>query len=103
MEIYTHLLSRNGFKTQPEAYFVFYQVDKTGGGFQNSLPFIEQLKVIKLNTDWVADVFEQAVMVARRDTPPEIETLCDHCAYVQKSGSFFEKPKKKSKIQLIEE
>src|SRR5258708_690172 len=39
MEVYSYLLHQNGFKTHPEAYFVFYQVDKTGGGFQNALPF----------------------------------------------------------------
>lgn len=89
MEIYSWLLGQNGFKTHPEAYFVFYQVDKSGGGFQNVLPFIEQLKAVRVNKDWVADVFEQAVTVARRDSPPEIETMCEHCMYVQKAGKFF--------------
>ncbi|MBX4190201.1 PD-(D/E)XK nuclease family protein [Candidatus Parcubacteria bacterium] len=97
MDIYNWLLDRNGFQTQPEAYFVFYQVDKTGGGFQNALPFIEQLKAIKVDKTWVGDVFEQAVMVARRDTPPEIETPCPHCIYVQQAAQFFNPPAKKSK------
>ncbi len=103
MEVYTWLLGRNGFQTQGEAYFVFYQVDKTGGGFQNVLPFIEQLKSVRVNTSWVGDVFEQAVAVARRDTPPELSTPCEHCIYVQKAGSFFEKPaaKKKTKITPV--
>ncbi len=91
MDIYNWLLDRNGFQTQPEAYFVFYQVDKSGGGFANALPFIEQLKAIKVDKSWVGDVFEQAVMVARRDTPPEIETPCTHCIYVQQASVYFEK------------
>src|SRR3989344_2588634 len=84
MDIYTYLFDRNGFQTQPEAYFVFYQVDKSGGGFQNSLPFIEQLKSVKVDKSWVGDVFEQAVMVARRDTPPHLPTPSAHSIYVQK-------------------
>jgi len=88
MDIYTYLLDRNGFKTHTEAYFVFYQVDKTGGGFQNALPFIESLKAVKADKSWVGDVFEQAVAVARRDTPPEIMTPCPHCIYVQQAGKF---------------
>lgn len=95
MDIYNWLLDRNGFQTHPEAYFVFYQVDKSGGGFQNSLPFIEQLKAVKVDKSWVGDVFEQAVMVARRDTPPEIETMCTHCMYVQQAGAFFNPPQTK--------
>ncbi len=88
MDIYTYLLDRNGFKTHTEAYFVFYQVDKTGGGFQNALPFIESLKAVKADKSWVGDVFEQAVMVARRNTPPEITMPCPHCVYVQQAGKF---------------
>ena len=91
MDIYTWLLGRIGFETQAEAYFVVYQVDKTGGGFQNALPFREELRVVKVDPRWVGDVFEQAVTVARRDIPPELESPCEHCIYVQKAGSFFEK------------
>lgn len=99
MDIYSWLLDRNGFATHPEAYFVFYQVDKSGGGFANALPFIEQLKAVKVDKSWVGDVFEQAVMVARRDTPPEIETMCPHCLYVQQAGQYFETPKAKPRAK----
>ena len=88
MDIYTYLLDRNGFKTHTEAYFVFYQVDKTGGGFQNALPFIESLKAIKVDKSWVANAFEQAIAVARQDTPPEVIMPCPHCVYVQQAGKY---------------
>lgn len=106
MEVYSYLLDKNGFQSYPEAFFVFYQVDKTGGGFNNALPFIEQLKSVKVNKSWVGDFFEQAVMVARRDTPPDLETPCEHCIYVQKSASFFEPvpaKKKSSKLTPVSE
>jgi hypothetical protein len=100
MDVYNWLLQRKGYQTQAEAYFVVYQVDKTGGGFQNALPFREELRVIKTNPEWVGDVFEQAVIVARRETPPDLETPCEHCIYVQKASSFFPAPVKKRASKL---
>lgn len=85
MDIYTYLLDQNGFKTHTEAYFVFYQVDKTGGGFQNSLPFVESLKAVRADKSWVQNIFEQAVACARNATPPEIILPCPHCIYVQQA------------------
>ncbi len=83
MDIYTRILNLKGFETQPHAYFVFYQVQKDGGGFQNVLPFKEILKRIDVNPSWVSDVFERAVQTARQDTPPINQNHCDHCHYVE--------------------
>ena len=88
MDIYTYLLHQNGFKTHTEAYFVFYQVDKTGGGFQNALPFIESLKAVRADKSWVGDVFEQAVLTTRKASPPELVAPCQHCLYVQQANRF---------------
>ena len=86
MDIYTFLLSKNGYQTQSNAYFVYYLVQKDGGGFKNALPFKEELRAITVNPDWVASSFEQAVNVARQDSPPLIPPAgghCDHCHYVE--------------------
>ncbi len=83
MDIYTHILNLKGFETQPHAYFVFYQVQKDGGGFQNVLPFKEQLKRIDVNPSWVSDIFERAVQTARQDIPPINQNHCDHCHYIE--------------------
>lgn len=88
MDIYTHILNLKGFETQPEAYFVFYKVDKTGGGFKNVLPFSEELKAVKVNPDWVSDVFERAVETARQDIPPINPNHCDHCHFAKMSGQL---------------
>ena len=84
MDIYTHILNLKGFETQPHAYFVFYQVQKDGGGFQNVLPFKEILKRIDVNPSWVSDVFERAVQTARQENPPINQNHCDHCHYVDR-------------------
>ena len=83
MDIYSHILNLKGFETQPHAYFVFYQVQKDGGGFQNILPFKEMLKRIDVNPSWVSDVFERAVQTARQENPPINQNHCDHCHYVE--------------------
>ncbi len=49
MDVYTHILHRKGFSTQPVAYFVFYHVDKSGNGFDNALHFNEVLKKVTVD------------------------------------------------------
>lgn len=88
MEIYSYLLAQNGFKVQPHAYFVFYVVQKDGGGFKNSLPFKEELREIQVNPEWVDSMFERAVQTARGPVPPECAPECKHCAFVGQASEF---------------
>lgn len=86
MDVYTHILNRMGHATRPHAYFVFYQVDKTGGGFSNALPFTEELRRVDADPSWVAGAFEKAVQTARQTKPPASGGAngqpCAHCLYV---------------------
>lgn len=86
METYTWLLQRNGFATQDQAYFVYYIVDKTGGGFQNSLPFNEELRMVEVRPNWVSGTFEAAITTARQPTPPKSAIACTHCKYIAAAG-----------------
>ena len=84
MDVYNFILNRMGFETYSDAFFVFYHVQKDGGGFQNILPFKEILKRVKVNSGWVGDAFERAVQLARQDNPPDSTGKdCNHCNYVQ--------------------
>src|SRR3989344_5834985 len=83
-EVYSWLLQRNGYQTQPHAYFVFYVVQKDGGGFANVLPFREELKRVDVDPDWVGDTFERAIETARQETAPVNSDHCDHCHYVDR-------------------
>ena len=84
MDVYNFILNRMGHETYSDAFFVFYQVQKDGGGFQNVLPFKEELKRVKVNSGWVGDAFENAVGLARQDSPPDHSNEnCDHCHYVK--------------------
>lgn len=85
MDIYNYILKQMGYETYPEAFFVFYQVIKEGESkFNNTLKFREELRPVKVNTEWVGPVFENAVELARQDSPPDhSDNDCDHCHYVE--------------------
>lgn len=84
MDIYNYILKQMGYNTYPEAFFVFYQVIKEGeAGFKNVLKFREEVRSVKVNTDWVGPAFENAVELARQDQPPQHNNnKCEHCHYV---------------------
>jgi len=88
MDTYTHILNKLGYTTQPNAYFVFYVVQKDGGGFQNVLPFREELRAVPVNPDWVQEAFEAAVKLSRQDAPPPPSEECDHCNYVASANKY---------------
>jgi len=60
MDIYTHLLEKNGFKTPRKGYLAFYIVDKTNG-FGDRLPFRKELHEIETNPEGVYEIFKDAV------------------------------------------
>lgn len=88
MDVYNYILKLKGYETYPEAFFVFYKVIKEGEtGFANALKFTEDVRPVKVNTEWVGPAFEAAVELARSNTPPASGTggkngHCDHCHYV---------------------
>ncbi|OGN00547.1 MAG: hypothetical protein A2651_01515 [Candidatus Yanofskybacteria bacterium RIFCSPHIGHO2_01_FULL_42_12] len=87
MDVYNYILKQKGYETYPEAFFVFYKVVKEGEtGFGNVLKFTEEVRPVKINTEWVGPTFEAAVELARQDEPPSAsgnaQKHCDHCHYV---------------------
>ncbi len=86
MDTYAYILERMGHKVYPEAYFVFYQVDKTGGGFKNALPFTEEIRAVNIDPTWVPEAFEKAVKLARQETVPKSAEECKHCHYVHSAS-----------------
>lgn len=87
MDVYNWILRQKGYETYPEAFFIFYQVQKEGEtAFNSVLKFREEIRSVKVNTEWVGDAFEEAVKVARSEKPPKThpgKDECDHCHYVE--------------------
>ena len=94
MDVYNYILKQKGYEIYPEAFFVFYKVIKEGEtGFYNSLKFTEEVWPVKVNTQWVGPTFENAIELARSDTPPASGTSgknghCDHCHFVEMASQF---------------
>ncbi len=94
MDVYNYILKQKGYETYPEAFFVFYKVIKEGEtGFYNALKFTEEVRPVKVNTEWVSQTFESAVELARSDTPPASGTsgkngYCDHCHFVELASQY---------------
>ena len=86
MDVYNWILKQKGYETHPEAFFVFYQVQKNEDSFNNVLKFREEVRPVKVNTEWVGPAFESAVELARQEEPPSAsgnaQKHCDHCHYV---------------------
>jgi len=88
MDVYNYILQQKGYETYPEAFFVFYKVIKEGEtGFDNALKFTEEVRLVKVNTEWVGPAFEAAIELARQDESPSVsgnaQKHCDHCHYVE--------------------
>lgn len=80
MDTYTHILEQLGLKTARRAFFVFYKVDKTDG-FNGRLPFKGEVREVKANPDYIHDLFEEAVRLARSSTPPPSHEECQYCTW----------------------
>ena len=94
MDVYNYILKQKGYEIYPEAFFVFYKVIKEGEtGFNNALKFTEEVRPVKVNTDWVGPAFENAVELARSDTAPASgisgkNGYCDYCHFVELASQY---------------
>lgn len=82
MDVYSFLLGENGYKTNNEAYFIFYMVRKDQP-FNHQLTFKSEIKKIEVDTSWVYGTFEEAVELARSDLMPPPGDTCNHCQFVE--------------------
>ena len=86
MDVYAHILEQLGHQSAGKAYFVFYQVDKTKGFLAEGgsrLPFRGEVRAVTTDPSYIADLFAQAVTLARSDTAPASNPDCPHCIYAQ--------------------
>ncbi len=75
LDTYTFLLEKNGYDTAKKGYIAFYIVDKSRG-FIDRLPFRKEIIEIETNPLDIYDIFKDAVIVLRKETPPEHSIDC---------------------------
>ncbi len=87
MDIYTYLLEKNGFLTPKKGYLAFYIVDK-GNGFGDRLPFRKELHEIETNPSDVPELFKEAVLLLRGETPPPHSPDCKYGLWLKQANNF---------------
>ena len=87
MDIYTFLLEKNGFETPRKGYLAFYIVDKQNG-FGDRLPFRKELHEIDTNPSDIPELFEEAVNILKRITPPSHSPDCQYGQWMTKARNF---------------
>lgn len=87
MDVYTYLLEKNGFLTTKKGYLAFYIVDRENG-FVDRLPFRKELHEITTDSSYVQGLFEEAVALLRRDTPPVHRQDCQFGQWFKKASGF---------------
>lgn len=87
MDIYTHLLEKNGFLTPRKGYLAFYIVDKENG-FNDKLPFRKELHEIETNPSDVPELFRDAVMLLQKPSPPPHSPDCKHGQWLTQAANF---------------
>lgn len=87
LDVYTFLLEKNGYKTNRKGYLAFYIVDKNNG-FVDRLPFKKELHSIDTNPDDVYELFKEAVMVLKKETPPPHNPDCKFGSWFQSARGY---------------
>lgn len=87
MDIYTHLLEKNGFATPRKGYLAFYIVDKENG-FVDRLPFRKELHEIETNPNGIIDIFKDAVSALRQTEAPAHSQDCQFGSWLELASKF---------------
>ena len=87
MDVYTYLLEKNGYSTPRKGYLAFYIVDKENG-FGGRLPFKKELHEIETDPLSVPELFNNAVALLKRNTPPPHSIDCKFGQYLKEVRNF---------------
>jgi hypothetical protein len=86
MDVYTWLLEHNGWKTNRNAYLVYYL---PGEFADTGTPLLVDVKAFSTDPDRGKSVYDSAVKLLSKDTPPPSHELCEYCIWAKKySGAY---------------
>ena len=89
MDIYVHILRKMNFKVSDLSYFYVCNGEKTNNRFDNKIDFKVTLVPYKTDTSWIEEKIVQMKEVLNKDNPPEIDPMCEKCAYLSGGKNFF--------------
>ena len=89
MDIYVHILRKMNFDVSEMSYFYVCNGEKTNTKFDNKMDFKTTLVPYEVDTSWVEDKLSEMKQVLNLDTPPDIVSTCEKCAYLKGGKNFF--------------
>ena len=89
MDIYVHILRKMSFNVSDLSFFYVCNGEKTNDKFENKIDFKTMLIPYKTNTVWIEKKIKEMKDVLNLESPPNIETTCEKCAYLKGGKDFF--------------
>ena len=89
MDIYVHISRKMNFRVSDISYFYVCNGEKTNNRFDNKIDFKVTLVPYKTDTSWIEEKIVQMKEVLNKDNPPEIDPMCEKCAYLSGGKNFF--------------
>ncbi len=82
LEIYSWLLSNNGFKVSSIGYLMYYNGDKSQPHLGKTMHFRRTLVPFDLDTSWIGPTLNSMHECLQKESIPELNTeKCDKCLY----------------------
>ena len=89
MDIYVHILRKMNFNVSNMSYFYVCNGEKTNNSFENKMDFKTTLVPSKVDTSWIEKKITEMKIVLNLDSPPNIESTCEKCAYLKGGKNYF--------------
>ena len=89
MDIYVHILRKMNFNVSDMSYFYVCNGEKTNNSFENKMDFKTTLVPYKVDTSWIEKKITEMKIVLNLDSPPNIESTCEKCAYLKGGKNYF--------------
>jgi len=89
MDIYVHILRKMNFNVSDVSYFYVCNGEKTNTKFENKMDFKSTLVPYKVDTTWIESKLTEMKKVLNLDSPPDIVSTCEKCAYLKGGKNYF--------------
>ena len=89
MDIYVHILRKMNFNVSDLSFFYVCNGEKTDNSFENKMNFKTTLIPYKVDTSWIETKLIQMKEVLDLDSPPNIISTCEKCAYLKGGKNYF--------------
>tara|TARA_B100000686_G_scaffold286881_1_gene311947 strand:- start:14 stop:637 length:624 start_codon:yes stop_codon:yes gene_type:complete len=83
MDVYSYLMSKNGFDVFPTAYFYVCNADRNAETFSGELIFSETLVPYNWDTSWIDEKLKEMITTLNSKDLPDSNPSCENCAYAR--------------------